>query len=355
MRGVGRTIAACLSALAVAACDAPPDDARILPELPWAREALPPVPEPADNPTTPEKIHLGWLLFHDPILSIDRAVACVTCHGQIWGLGDGLALAVGVDGVGPAGTGRHGPNVTRRNSQSLWNAGQRSALFWDGRAASLEAQVGGPLGDPVELGRGFVAVVDELATIPEYVELFGAAFPDDAQPVRRENLERALAAYQRTLVSDRAPYDRYALEGDEGALSDEGLRGMWLFAELGCHGCHAPPLFASDRYEPMHPGAQGGADLGRGEVTGLAADDHRVRVPSLRNARDTEPFFFDGSEPTLRGAVTHAAPRALSDDELDALVEFLAKGLTDVTRTPPRAQRVPSGLPVPIDGYSVPR
>src|SRR5690606_3483566 len=110
------------------------------PPIPWDYAPFPAIVDPADNPSTPEQVELGRLLFYDPILSRDRKVACATCHSEIWGMGDGLALSVGVDGVGPTGPGRDGPNKTRRNSMTLWNVGLREALFWDGRAGLLEEQ-----------------------------------------------------------------------------------------------------------------------------------------------------------------------------------------------------------------------
>jgi cytochrome c peroxidase len=343
---LGALLAAC-----TAADDPGPEE---LPELPWARAHLPPPPEPADNPTSEAKVHLGWLLFHDPILSSDEQVACVTCHGMIWGFGDGLPLGVGVGGEGPAGTGRTGPNHTRRNSQTLWNVAYQEELFWDGRAASLEAQIYGPIENPVEMDRDPAELIADLRAIPEYETLFAAAFPARTEPIDETTLGQALAAFERTLISDRAPYDRYALEGDAGALSELAIRGMWLFASTGCVDCHTPPLFGSNRYGAAHAGASGD-DLGRFEVTGDDADRARFRTPVLRNVRDTGPYFFDGSEPSLAMAVQHAPSRPLTADEVEAIVEFLRKGLTDEAAAPPRALTVPSGLPVPLDGYSVPR
>jgi cytochrome c peroxidase len=323
--------------------------------MPWAREPLPPVPVPDGNPMTEAKLHLGGLLFHDPILSSDREVACVTCHGQIWGLSDGLPRSVGVGGEGPAGTGREGPNMTRRNSQTLWNTAYRERLFWDGRASSLEDQVRFPIESPVELDRPVPDVVADLAAIPEYVELFAAAFPGEAQPVTAENLARALAAFERTLVSNRSPYDAY-LAGDAGALSENQVRGMFLMAEVGCAGCHTPPFFASERFEDVGvPGDPALADEGRFEITGDEADRRKFRVPTLRNLRTSGPYFHDGSEPDLVAACDHGASRPLAADELEAIAEFIEKGLHDESADPPRAVTVPSGLPVPLDGYSIPR
>jgi cytochrome c peroxidase len=357
-----------LTALVLAACDGSgggsgggsgePDAAVNLPPLPWPSVAMARAPEPADNPGTPAKIALGELLFYDPILSTDKAVACVTCHSEIWGMSDGLALSVGVDGKGPAGPGREGPNVTRRNAATLWNVAYRPLLFADGRTKTLEEQVLGPLDEPKELGREPDAVVADLAANAEYTALFGEAFPDDAKPVSVLNLQRAVAAFERTLVTDRAPYDQY-VNGDAGALSAAAQRGMNLFAEVGCAGCHVPPLFESSRFvdRGVVPLA-GVADDGREEVTHDPADHAAFRVPTLRNVRETGPYFHTGAVDSLGDAVRQEgarASRSLDDAEIADIVAFLDKGLTDPSRSPTRPKTVPSGLPVPVDGFRIPR
>ena len=316
---------------------------------------MPAPPVPPDNPITAEKVELGRLLFHDPILSADRQVACVTCHGQIWGLSDGLQYSIGVGGVGPAGTGRTGPTHTRRNAQTLWNAAFRRELFHDGRARSLEEQILFPLADPAEMGRDPEEIVAELRTIDGYRALFAAAFPGDDEPITVQRMLEAIASFERTLVSDHAPYDRY-VAGDDGALSQEAVRGMFLFAEKGCAGCHEPPLFESGRYEPSLAPPGEAEDLGRFEVTGREEDRRRFRVPTLRNVRETDPYFHNGTVRDLEAAIRIEARGApLADDEVAAIAEFLRKGLMDKSREPKRALQVPSGLPVPLDGYQVPR
>jgi cytochrome c peroxidase len=316
-------------------CGAPEPAGPAGPPLPWPREAFPQMAEPEHNRSTPAKVELGRMLFYDPILSSDRAVACATCHSEIWGMTDGLARSVGVGGVGPTGPGRTGDNVTARNAQTLWNAGWRASLFWDGRSASLEEQVLEPMKAPEELGRDPAEAARDLAAIPEYAALFAAAFPDSQEPVSVAHLTHAIAAFERTLVSRRAPYDAY-VRGDTGALSAESVRGMFLFAGAGCADCHRPPLFDSERFE----------DRGRGET---------VRVPTLRNVRESGPYFHDGSEPELTRAVRHEAPAMLDEEEIAAIATFLSKGLTDLTAEPARPRRVPSGLPVPVDGFRVAR
>ena len=337
---------------------ATPFPAPAAPPLPWAAEAVPRAPEPADNPGSVAKIELGELLFYDPILSTDKATACASCHSEIWGMSDGLSVSIGIDGVGPTGPGREGPNVTRRNAATLWNVAYRTLLFADGRTKSLEEQVLGPLKEAKELGREPAAVVADLAAIPEYAQRFGAAFPDDEKPVSILNLQRAIAAFERTLVTDRSPYDHY-VAGDAGALSAAALRGMSLFAEVGCSSCHVPPLFEAVRFvdRGIAP-IPGVVDDGRQEVTHDPADHDAFRVATLRNVRETGPYFHTGAVETLDDAVRHEAalaPRAVTDAELTDLVAFLNKGLTDPSRSPSRPKMVPSGLAVPVDGFRIPR
>ena len=328
------------------------------PPLPWPAEALPRAPEPADNPGTPAKIELGELLFYDPILSTDKATACASCHSEIWGMSDGLPVSIGIDGVGPTGPGREGPNVTRRNAATLWNVAYRPLLFADGRTRSLEEQVLGPLHEAKELGREPAAVIADLAAIPGYAQRFGAAFPDDEKPVSILNLQRAIAAFERTMVTDRSPYDHY-VAGDAGALSEAALRGMNLFAGVGCSSCHAPPLFEASRFVDRGVAPiPGVVDDGRQEVTHDPADHAAFRVATLRNVRETGPYFHTGAVETLDDAVRHEATlasRALTDAEITDLVAFLNKGLTDPSRSPSRPKTVPSGLAVPVDGFRIPR
>ncbi len=326
------------------------------PPIPWTYSPFPEAREPADNPSTPEKLALGNFLFYDPILSGDDATACATCHSEIWGMSDGLPVSVGILGEGPTGPGRDGPNKTTRNAQTLWNVAFREELFWDGRKPSLEEQALEPLLAERELGLDPEVAVQKLAAIPEYVTLFAAAFPGDAQPVSSQNIARALAVFQRTLVSDTALYDQY-VAGDEEALLPNVVDGMFLFAEGGCARCHVPPLFDSPRYEARLPVV----DAGRETVTGDPTDRGAFLVPTLRNSRDTEPYFHDGSVMTLEAAVRVEADisaargegRALSDDEVKLVTKFIDKALTDRTRDPRRPKEVPSGLQVPEDGFRI--
>lgn len=338
----------------------PAETAYTGPPIPWAFAPFPKERAPKDNPTTPAKVELGRLLFYDPILSTDGLVACATCHSEIWGLSDGLPRSVGIGGVGATGPGRTGPNVTRRNAPTLWNVAHKKTLFWDGRASSLEEQALAPLADAKELGRDIGELVTALAAVNEYAERFAAAFPADSAPISGTNLARAIAAFERSFTSRLAPYDRY-VAGDAGALDTESIRGMELFAEAKCATCHVPPLFDSPKFADR--GVESEDDRGRGEITGAPADDGLFQVPTLRNTRDSEPYFHDGSTQDLRDAVerevllaaSRGESRALAADEVDAIARFIDKALTDRTQEPHRPKTVPSGLPVPKDGFRIPR
>ncbi|MEM9191084.1 MAG: cytochrome c peroxidase [Myxococcota bacterium] len=330
------------------------------PALPWEASAIEAPPGLVQDATADARVALGRLLFYDPILSADGETACATCHSEIWGMSDGLDRSVGVGGDGPTGPGRSGPNVTRRNSLALWNVAYRTALFWDGRSTSLEEQALLPIEEPEELGRELDAVVRDIAANAEYERLFASAFPNEL-PVTSDQMGRALADFQRTLVSARAPYDQY-VAGDEDALDPTSVDGMFLFAEAGCADCHVPPHFMADRYHHRNaPPAPGIDDRGRAEVTGASEDMRAFRVPSLRNLRETGPYFHGGTVATLEEAVAHevreqvasGASRALTEDETAAIARFLRRGLIDRSAEPDRPDEVPSGLAVPLDGFRI--
>lgn len=327
------------------------------PPLPWPRSNLPAAAAPTDNPTTDPAVALGRLLFYDPVLSADGETACATCHSEIWGMSDGLRTGVG-HGAGPlTGPGRTGPNVLSRNSQTLWNVGLRETLFWDGRATTLEEQALLPIAEASELGRDPAAVIDDLQELSEYVAGFALAFPEDGSPVTVPNLGRALAAFQRSLVSDNAPYDQY-VRGDGGAMGPGAVEGMFAFADMGCADCHVPPRFESDRYDNRGIGV---GDVGRAHVTGNTDDADAFRVPTLRNVRETAPYFHDGSVSSLEDAVAHEvarqerAGRIAGEDTVPGITAFLNEGLMDRSQEPDRPSSVPSRLGVPADGFRIPR
>jgi cytochrome c peroxidase len=218
-----------------------------------------------------------------------------------------------------------------------------------------------PIREPNEMDRDPSSVVEDMMAIPEYAALFYEAYPDQGEPGTPENLARALADFQRTMISDGAQYDQY-VAGDAGAMDDASLRGMFLFADAGCADCHVAPLFESERYVDRHLDRRDD-DLGRFEVTEDEAEMYAYRVPALRNLRESEPYFHDGSAMTIEEAVRHEVDeqvaaglsRHLDDEEILALVTFLDKALIDRSHEPDRPEEVPSGLTVPVDGFRIPR
>jgi cytochrome c peroxidase len=177
-------------------------------DTPWPVTEFPQLPEVMKK-VPPARIELGHLLFYDAILSIDHETSCSTCHSERWGLSDALRRGVGHGAGLLAGPGRQGPNTVRRNSSTLINLAFRETLTVDGRAATLEEQVLIPLFDEDEMSADPETLVSDLSGIPEYVEMFARAFPEDPE-VSIDNLAAALAAYQRTFLSMDALYDKYA-------------------------------------------------------------------------------------------------------------------------------------------------
>jgi cytochrome c peroxidase len=317
---------------------------------------------PKDNPMTVEKVELGRQLFFDPRLSDDGKISCATCHDPKFAFADGKSLAEGING-------RQGVRNSPTILNSMFNAGQ----FWDGRAESLEAQAKMPLLNPDEMGNeSHQAVVDRLAKVPRYVTQFREVF---GGPVAIDNLARAIAAYERTLVAGNSPADRYQA-GDLNALSDAARNGMFLFrGKARCSICHIVntnfPFLTDQNYRNTGVGAnykgfnqlikraldtardetragvdklakaEGASELGRFVVTGNTLDIGAFRTPSLRNVELTAPYFHDGSAPTLADVVKfyvkggndnairdwQLEPVPLTEEEQRNLIEFL-KALT---------------------------
>jgi cytochrome c peroxidase len=293
---LGWTLAAAVAAISfvvvVEGAKAPGDPGKPSPAalaLPKTPAGLPELPVPADNPITPEKVELGKLLYFDKRVSKDGTVACATCHDP--------KLAWADDE--PTSTGIHNQKGARK-SPTVINAAYAHSQFWDGRAATLEAQATGPVENPIEMGNTMEAVVETLSKIPGYRERFQRVF---GTGVTKDGFAKALAAFERTVLSGDSPYDRFRA-GDASALNDAQKRGLRLFQKVGCAGCHAPPLFST--YEFHNAGVDAHKpkpDLGRKEVTKKDEDTGAFRVPSLREVAKTAPYFHDGSAKTLAEAV----------------------------------------------------
>jgi cytochrome c peroxidase len=257
-------------------------------QLPGGLAALPEPPEPRGNPQTQVKIDLGRLLFQDRRLSRDYSISCATCHAPDKGFSDGRRKAVGI-----------GQQILPRRSPSLLNAAYNQLQFWDGRAHSLEEQVRGPILSANEMGiPDQKTLLDRLRSVPEYRRRFQQAFGHE---MTFEDVARAIAAFERTLVTPDSAFDRYAL-GDKTALSVQQKLGLILFiGKAACTECHNGPNFTDNKFHSLGllPGESGEGDLGRFAITKNPADRHAFKTPSLRAVTLSSPYMHDGSIATL--------------------------------------------------------
>jgi cytochrome c peroxidase len=273
---------------------------------------------PADNQMSAQKIALGRRLFFEPRLSSTGQYSCSSCHRQELAFTDGRAQAQGATG-----------QTVRRGAMSLTNVAYNPAFTWSGEnVRSLEAQMRQPLFNkqPVEMGLTGAgeAAIAAISLDPKYAAQFAAAFPGEAAPLTMDHIIKAIAAFERTLISGRSPFDRYVFEDDRDALSESAKRGMTLFysARVGCAQCHSGinfsgpinyegheqerALFANNGlYNIDGRGAYPVSDRGLIEVTHKASDMGKFRVPTLRNAALTAPYMHDGSLPDLEAVLDH--------------------------------------------------
>jgi cytochrome c peroxidase len=315
MRAVLTTIGAlAFGALGLSGCadDAASDE--------WTWDLAQNFPEPRvpeDNPMSEVKVELGRLLFYDTRLSENETQSCATCHDQVLAFSDGLPQGVGST-----------EEVHPRGSMALINVAYVSRYTWANPLVdTLEAQALGPMfGDnPVELGMGGAEdlLVSRISADPDYVALFAEAFPEESGAVTVGTITKAISAFERTLISDDSPYDRY-VAGDESALSESEVRGMRLFfsERLECFHCHGGFNFSSSTDQAGLPfpeiqfsntglynlddeGAYPAVDQGIYGVTGDPADVGAFRAPTLRNIAITGPYFHDGTAETLEEALAH--------------------------------------------------
>ncbi len=289
-----------------------------------AWEALPvTAPAPADNPTTAEKVELGSMLYHDPRLSSTGTVSCSSCHNTMLGGEDNRPNSMGVHG-----------KTGGRSAPTVWNSAFNKVQFWDGRAASLEAQAAGPVTNPIEMGMGsWDDVVARLKAIDGYQRAFTEAFGPNS--INKDNATKAIAAYERTLITPHSAYDKY-VGGDKAALTAQQVKGMNKFAELGCSSCHSGatfngggsfqkfPVRDASSYEAQYHLMQ---DKGLAEVTKKPENEHFWKVPTLRNIALTAPYLHNGSVHTLDQAVEIMAKlqlgKTLNKADTTDIVAFL--------------------------------
>lgn len=299
-------ITASATLLLLAACGGgeapPPPPARPIGQVVeiTAPLGLPPVPIPADNPPTAETIALGKRLYFDTQLSKDGTIACATCHHPDHGFTDNKQFSSGMGGA-----------LGGRNAPTVFNSAYYSQQFWDGRAASLEAQAEGPVQNPVEMAETLENVVGKLATDPSYVAHFEKAFGPG--PITYDKAGKAIASFERTILSANSPFDRYMYGGDQTALSDSAKRGLEVFRDPkkgNCAVCHTIDekyaLFMDNKYHNLGVGVDTKgelADLGRFKETNVDADRGAFKTPSLRNIALTAPYMHDGSLNTLKDVI----------------------------------------------------
>lgn len=290
---------------------------------------LPPLNHPPDNPPTAEKIALGKQLYFDPRLSRDNTISCASCHDPKKGWSNGAAVATGVDG-----------QKGNRSAPSVVNAAFYRFQFWDGRAGSLEEQAKGPIQNPIEMAMTAEEVVKKLDAIPGYREQFQQVFGTE---VTFDNIARAIAAYERTVLSGDAPYDRFKA-GDETALSEAARRGMKLFfGKAHCSACHTGGNLTDNAFHNVGVGMdKKDYDKGREAISGLGGHRGAFKTPTLREIARTAPYMHDGSFKTLEEVVEHYNKGGVKNDWLDEeiyelnltnqekqdLITFLKEGLS---------------------------
>lgn len=290
----------------------------------FAWEALPEkAPEPTSNPSSADKIALGQMLYHDPRLSSTGTVSCASCHNTMLGGEDNRPNSMGVNG-----------QTGGRSAPTVWNAAFSKVQFWDGRAATLEDQAAGPVTNPIEMGmKSWDDVVARLKTIDGYQSAFEKAFGSNA--ITKDNATKAIAAYERTLITPNSPYDKF-VKSDKNALTAQQVKGMEKMAELGCTSCHSGPAFNGEGSFQKFPVFSNGGmeaqyhfskDKGVAEVSKKAEDEHLFKVPTLRNIAITAPYFHNGSVNNLDLAVKIMAKtqlnKDLSTEEINDVVAFL--------------------------------
>jgi cytochrome c peroxidase len=287
------------------------------------------LPVVKDNPLSQEKIDLGKQLYFDKRLSADNSISCASCHDPEKGWSNGEATAQGFAGQ------RGG-----RSAPTVLNTAYQQFQFWDGRSDSLEDQALGPIANPIEMNLPIEEAVKKIAAIDGYQRQFQSVF---GEAVNAENLAKAIAAFERTVLSGNAPFDRVKA-GDSNALSEQAQAGMKLFfGKANCSGCHSGPNFTDNGFHNLGVNFdKADKDLGREVYSKLQGDRGAFKTPTLRDIARTAPYMHDGSLATLEDVVEYynkgGTPNEFLDEEIfelkfsqeqqAALVAFLKEGLT---------------------------
>ena len=290
------------------------------------------IPFPKDNPYTPDKAALGKKLYFDTRLSVSSAQSCGSCHSPSFGWGDGLAVGVG-----------HGMQKLGRHSPTIVNAAWGGIFMWDGRLATLEEQALGPIQSAGEMNMPLDELMKRLESIPEYKPLYARVFGNEGMTAK--TLAKAVATYERTVVSERAPFDVW-IEGDDKAISEDAKRGFAVFnGKAQCAACHEGWNFTNDGFQDIGLPSD---DVGRGKfVPGVIKMAHAFKTPGLREIARRAPYMHDGSLATLEDVVEHynhggverpsradlMKPLGLTVQEKTDLVAFLKSLSSNLTPT----------------------
>lgn len=255
---------------------------------------FPALPVPEDNKLSKSRVFLGRKLFFDPILSRDSSVSCASCHLPAKAFTDGKVLSIGIEG-----------RVGMRNAPTLANLAYATHLMFDGGIPTLELQVLAPLADHNEMDIDINELVERLRKDKYYVALFQQAY---MRPPDAFGITRAIAAYERTLISGNSRYDKFAHGIDTTCLTESEKKGMALFfsPQLACVSCHGGFTFTNNQFENNGLYLQY-ADTGRARITMQASDVGKFKVPTLRNINETAPYMHDGSLPDLFAVIEHYA------------------------------------------------
>ena len=283
---------------------------------------------PKDNQLTPERAELGKALFFDPRLSDSNRMSCATCHNPSLYWTDGLAKGIGKNS-----------QPLKRATPSIVNVGYNQRLFWDGRAKTLEAQAVGPINSAVEMNQNMADLIKELTSIPGYVDLFAKAYPGEG--VTEQTIAKALASFERTIVSPyNSPFDRW-VAGENEALSTAAKRGFTLFdGKARCSVCHEGHNLTDNSFHNI--GLNNGDDVGRYEFVKVKVLQGAFKTPTLRDVTRTAPYMHNGEYQTLEQVIEHYVkggidksnlspemkPIKLTRQEQADLLEFL-QSLTD--------------------------
>lgn len=277
---------------------------------------------PRDNALTPERIALGKALFFDPRLSGSNWISCATCHNPALGWSDGLPTAVG-----------HGMQVLARATPTILNTAYNRKQFWDGRSPTLEHQALGPIEAAGEMNQPLAGLIPKLKAIAGYTTLFERAYPGEG--ISESTIAKAIAAFERTIVSTEAPFDRW-ISGEAGAISDAAKRGFALFeGKANCIACHQKFNFVDDGFHNI--GLPGTDDPGRYALVKVDVLKGAFKTPTLRDITLTAPYMHNGVYATLAEVIDHydaggvnktnldpnMKPLALTASEKTDLIEFL--------------------------------